>query len=154
MFDNQYMSLALSEAKKAYDKGEIPVGCVIVQQPSGIIIARSHNLSETKKNPNLHAEMLAITEACTKLDSKNLANCDIYITLEPCVMCASAISNARIKRLFYACEDIKQGSVENGLRFYTTSSCFHRPEIYSGMLAAESSGLITSFFRKIRTNKL
>ncbi|RTK92063.1 MAG: nucleoside deaminase [Rickettsiales bacterium] len=154
MFDNQYMNIALSEAKKAYDKGEIPVGCIIVQQPSGIIVAQSHNLSETQKNPNLHAEMIAINEACSKLDSKNLANCDIYVTLEPCVMCASAISNARIKRLFYSCPDVKQGGVENGVRFYTTASCFHRPEIYNEILSSESLGLITSFFRKIRTNKI
>lgn len=154
MFDDQYMNIALSEAKKAYDKGEVPVGCVIVQQPSGIIITHSHNLSETKKNPNLHAEMIAINEACSKLDSKNLADCDIYVTLEPCTMCASAISNARIKRLFYGCPDVKQGSVENGVRFFTTTSCFHRPEIYNGMLVEESMGLITSFFRKIRLNKL
>lgn len=142
------------QAHKAYNLGEIPVGCVIVKRPENIIIAQTHNLSEIKKNPNLHAEMLAINEACTKLNNKNLSNCDIYITLEPCIMCASAISNARLSNLFYACADIKQGGVENGARFYTLKSCFHRPEIYSGMLEEESMGLITSFFRKIRENKL
>ncbi len=152
MFDNKYMHIALLEAQKAYDKGEIPVGCVIVMHHTDIII-KSHNLCETNNNPNMHAEMLAINAACKKIGSKNLASCDIYVTLEPCTMCASAISNARIKRLFYACPDIKQGAVENGVNFFKAKSCFHRPEIYSGILIKESMGLITSFFRKIRLNK-
>ena len=153
-FDTRYMKLALSEAKKAYDIGEIPVGCVIVDSMRGEIIAQSHNLMQLNKNPNFHAEMLAIDIACKKKANKNLSNCDIYVTLEPCTMCASAISNARINRLYYAASDLKQGAVENGVRFYTSNSCMHRPEIYSGINAHESMELIESFFSKLKKNKL
>ena len=148
------MRLALEEARKAYEENEVPVGCVIVLQPEGKVIARARNMSEQKKNPNFHAEMLAINEACSKIDNKNLSSCDIYVTLEPCVMCASAIANARIKRLFYGASDLKQGAVENNIRYFTTGSCFHRPEIYTNIINSESLELITSFFRKIRKNKL
>lgn len=153
-FDSKYMEVALAEAKKAYNIGEIPVGCVIVDRKSGKIIAKSHNSMQLKKSPNLHAEMLAIEIACNEKANKNLSDCDIYVTLEPCTMCASAISNARLSRLYYAASDLKQGAVENGVRFYTSSSCMHRPEIYSGINACESVELIESFFGKLRKNKL
>jgi len=153
-FDTRYMELALSEAKKAYNIGEIPVGCVIVDNTCGEVIAQSHNVMQLNKNPNFHAEMLAIDIACKKKDNKVLSNCDLYVTLEPCTMCASAISNVRINRLYYAASDIKQGAVENGVRFYTSNSCMHRPEIYSGINAYESMELIKSFFSKLRKNKL
>lgn len=153
-FNNNYMKEALKEAQKAYDAGEVPVGCIIVDRQKSKIIAKAHNLMQSKKNPNLHAEMLAIDMACSEKDNKNLSDCDIYVTLEPCTMCASAISNARLSRLYYGASDLKQGAVENGVQFYTSDSCMHRPEIYSGINAHESSEIIESFFGKLRKNKL
>lgn len=153
-FNNKYMKEALKEAQKAFDAGEVPVGCVIVDRIRGKIIAQTHNLMQSKKNPNLHAEMLAIDIACNQKDNKNLLDCDIYVTLEPCTMCASAISNARLGRLYYGASDLKQGAVENGVQFYTSNSCMHRPEIYSGINAHESGKIIESFFGKLRKNKL
>ena len=153
-FDNKYMIEALKEAQKAFDVGEVPVGCVIVDRIRGKVIAKTHNLMQSKKSPNSHAEILAIDIACNKKDNKNLSDCDIYITLEPCTMCASAISNARLGRLYYGASDLKQGAVENGVRFYTSGSCMHRPEIYSGINAHESGKIIESFFGKLRKNQL
>ena len=153
-FNSKYMELALIEAKKAYAQGEVPVGCVIVERGSGKVLVKSYNLMQKTKNPNCHAEMLAIDLACKAANSKNLSNCDIYVTLEPCTMCASAISNARLGRLYYGASDLKQGAVENGVRFYTSNSCMHRPEIYSGINARESEGVIESFFSKLRKNEI
>ena len=153
-FNNGYMEIALEEAKKAYDAGEVPVGCVVVDKKKGKIIAKTHNLMQSKKNPNLHAEMLAIDIACRESGTKNLSDCDIYITLEPCTMCASAISNARLGRLYYAASDLKQGAVENGVQFYTSSACMYRPEIYSGINAYESKEVMERFFVQLRKNKL
>jgi len=147
------MQQALLEAKKAFENNEVPVGCVIADS-EGNIISRAHNLVEKTQNPNFHAEMIAIDEACKKLGSKNLENYDIYVTLEPCTMCASAIANSRITRLYYGALDDKHGAVENGVRFFTSKSCFHRPEIYSGIYAEESTELLKSFFSKIRKDKL
>ena len=146
--------MALEEARIAYLEKEIPVGCVIVDRQSGVVLAKAHNMCQQLKNPNLHAEMIAITTACNEINNKNLSGCDLYVSLEPCVMCASAISNARIGKLYYAASDQKQGSVENGLRFYTTGSCFHRPEVYPGLLSLESEAIILSFFRQLRKSQL
>lgn len=146
--------MALDEAYLAYSEGEVPVGCVIVDRLTKTVVSRAHNMSQQSHNPNLHAEMIALDIACKKIDNKNLSSCDIYITLEPCTMCASAISNTRIARMYYAASDKKQGAVENGVRFYTTGSCFYRPEIYSGLQRLESEAIITSFFSKLRKNKL
>lgn len=146
------MQLAMAEAQKAFTRGEVPVGCIIVKTEENLVIASSGNSMQGTKNPNAHAEMLAINEACLKLDNKNLSECDIYITLEPCTMCASAISNARLARLYYAAPDEKQGAVENGVRFFTSASCFHSPEIYSGIYQEESVSLMKNFFAKIRQN--
>ena len=151
-FNNKFMLHALKEAKKAYLEEEIPVGCVIVERFSGKIISRAYNMMQQEKNANLHAEIIAINTACKKIDSKNLSNCDIYITLEPCTMCASAISNARLGRLYYGAADIKQGAVENGVRFFTANSCFYKPEIYSGIYSAESEEIIKNFFVRLRKN--
>jgi cytosine deaminase len=153
-FKNKFMQLALAEAQIAYDIGEVPVGCIIVNRESGQIIAKTHNLMQSKKNPNYHAEILAINLACETIGSKALLDCDIYVTLEPCTMCASAISNARLSRLYYGASDLKQGAVENGVKFYTHNSCMYRPEIYSGINAEESTLLITNFFGKLRKSKL
>ncbi len=150
-FDNQIMLLALEEAKLAKKLGEVPVGCVIIERSSGKVIAKSYNQMQQGNNPNLHAEMIAISLACKKLGNKNLADYDIYVTLEPCTMCASAISNARLGRLYYGASDIKQGAVENGVRFFTSSSCMHRPEIYSGIQIIEATKLLKNFFSNLRT---
>ena len=140
-FDNHFMQMALTEARKAA-AGEVPVGCVIVSRASGEVIARSHNQCEMDQNPNLHAEILAINQACSILNSKNLSGFDMYVTLEPCTMCASAISNARLGRLYYGASDEKQGGVENGVRFFASDTCMHRPEIYSGINSLESEQLL------------
>lgn len=154
MFDNIYMQEALKEAEKAYLAGEVPVGCVIVEADSNRIIARAHNMMQALVNPNAHAEMLAIKAACQTLGSKSLASCEIYITLEPCTMCASAIANARIKRLYYSLADEKHGAIEHGVRFFNSDSCFHRPEIYPGFLEQKSLQLMRNFFAKLRNKNL
>lgn len=149
-FDNRYMKIALQEAKKAYYKGEVPVGCVIVDRLNNTIISQSHNSIQLKKNPMLHAEMLAINIACRNKSNKFLLDCDLYVTLEPCTMCASAISNAKISRLYYAAANVKGGAVENGIQFYTSKSCMHRPEIYSGIREHESIILMQRFFKRVK----
>lgn len=145
---------ALDQAHKAFECNEIPVGAVIVNRLTKTIIAKAHNLVEQKNNPILHAEIIAISDACKHFSSKNLSHCDIYVNLEPCTMCAAAISQARIGRLFYGAQDLKQGAVENGIRFFTSSACFYKPEIYSDIHSDISSKLIKKFFEKIRTTKI
>lgn len=145
------MLFAIKEAKKAYDLGEVPVGCVIVDRVEKKIVAKSHNIMQKSQNPNFHAEIVAINKACKKLKTKNLSNCDIYVTLEPCTMCASAISHARINSLYYGACDKKHGAVENGVRFYSSKACFHKPNIYSGIGSKQSSEMLKDFFIKIRS---
>lgn len=154
MINTTFMDKAIFLAKKAYKINEVPVGAVIVNKLTNEIIAANHNLVEKEHNPLFHAEILVINEACKILKSKNLSDYDIYVSLEPCAMCASAISHARLGRLFYASADAKQGAVENNIRFFTTNSCFHRPEIYNNLSGEFSARLIKSFFRKIRKNSL
>jgi tRNA(adenine34) deaminase len=151
-FDNKYMQSALENALYAQVSGEIPVGAVIIQRNSGQIISSGYNLVETENNPLKHAEMIAIDSACKELKSKNLSECDLYVTLEPCAMCSAAISYARIGRLFYGASDPKQGAVEHGPRFFTQSTCMHRPEIYDKIMANESSTLLKAFFEHLRNN--
>lgn len=148
------MQMALEEARAAYENDEIPVGCLVVDRSSGKVLARTRNRMQEDMNPNHHAEILAINEVCKKLDNKNLSACDIYVTLEPCTMCASAISNARLGRLYYGSSDSKQGAVENGVRFFASGSCFHKPDIYGAIGEKESAELIKSFFSKIRKDRL
>jgi tRNA(Arg) A34 adenosine deaminase TadA len=145
-----YIEIAYKQAKIAFKKSEVPVGCAIIDRGTGQILAKTHNLCESKNNPTLHAEIVAISLACKKINNKNLSNCDIYITLEPCAMCASAISHAKIKRVYYSAPDEKQGAVENGIRFFNSKSCLHRPEIYSGIMKNESETLLRDFFAKLR----
>lgn len=151
-FNKHWMEVALDQARIAFSKGEIPVGAVIVDSKNHQVIVSGHNLVEQMNNPTLHAEMVVINQACQILCSKNLSNCDLYVTLEPCAMCAAAISFARIKRIFYATDDQKQGSVENGGRFFASKHCFHRPEIYSGFSAEASAKLMRNFFAQARLN--
>lgn len=149
-----YMHEAIAMAEEAFSAEEVPVGCVIVERKTGIILAKTHNNMQKLKNPIAHAEILAINEACIKINNKTLSHCDIYITLEPCVMCAAALANARIGRIYYGAADPKQGGVENGVRYYTRSDTTHRPEIFAGLGDNRCRELMQSFFRKIRKNVL
>lgn len=149
-FDNFFMQQALEQAEIAFNKNEVPVGAVIVDRLNQKIIASSHNNTEEKNNPLYHAEIMAINEACKITSSKNLSDYDIYVTLEPCAMCAAAIAHSRLKRLFYGAYDPKHGAVESNLRYFNSKACFHRPEIYEGILAAPSALLMQRFFKNIR----
>lgn len=151
---NNYMGLALQQARIAFDKGEVPVGCAIIYRDTGEVIAESHNLMEENKLSIAHSEIIAIKEASKIIGNKNLSNCDIYVTLEPCAMCSAAIAHARIGRLYYGANDKKHGAVENGVRFFSSKSCFHKPEIYSGIDSEISKELMQSFFRKLRKDKI
>ena len=142
------MDMALAEARAAAAAGEVPVGCVIVHE--GKPVARGGNRTLIDRDPTAHCEMLAIRAAARSLGSERLIGCDLYVTLEPCAMCAAAISFARIRRLYYGAADPKGGAVENGVRFFASASCHHRPEIYGGLAEAEASVLLTDFFRARR----
>ncbi len=152
-FNNFFMKEALKQAQLAFNEHEIPIGAIIVDRTSNKVISKTHNIVEQTKNPILHAEIVAINQSCQILSSKNLSNCDIYVTIEPCTMCAAAISFARIDRLFYATSDPKQGGVEHGERFFNSKSCFYYPEVYSGFSAKISEKLIKKFFKRIRLLK-
>ena len=143
-----FMDDALSEARAADAAGEVPVGCVIVQE--GAVIARAGNRTLRDRDPTAHAEMLAIRQAATALGSERLTDCDLYVTLEPCAMCAAALSFARIRRLYYGAADPKGGAVENGVRFFASATCHHRPEVYGGIGESEAAGLLRAFFKARR----
>ena len=138
------MDLALAEARAAEAAGEVPVGCVIVR--GGEVIARAHNRTIADHDPTAHAEMLAIREAARTLGTERLDDCDIYVTLEPCAMCAGALSFARIRRLYYGASDPKGGAVENGVRYFSSPACLHRPEVYGGIGESEAAALLRHFF--------
>lgn len=142
------MDLALAEARAAAAAGEVPVGCVIVRD--GTVIARAGNRTVAGHDPTAHCEMVAIRAAAQALGSERLIDCDLYVTLEPCAMCAGAVSLARIRRLYYAAPDPKGGAVDNGVRFFASPACHHRPEIYAGIGEAEASALLRDFFRERR----
>ncbi|NBX03818.1 MAG: nucleoside deaminase [Alphaproteobacteria bacterium] len=146
---NSPFSLALEQARLAAACGEVPVGAVVVNA-AGVILARAHNLTETDKDPCAHAEILAIRAACKELDDERLTGCDLYVTLEPCPMCAQAISFARIRRVYFGAYDVKGGGVENGARIFAQSSCHHTPEVYGGMHESECSALLKDFFKARR----
>ncbi|RCL00729.1 MAG: tRNA-specific adenosine deaminase [Candidatus Tokpelaia sp. JSC189] len=143
------MKTALSEAHKALALDEVPVGAVIVH--NGHIIAAAHNLTHSVSDPTGHAEIRSIRMTCSALQSERLADCDLYVTLEPCAMCAAAISFARIRRLYYGALDPKGGAVEHGPRFFNQPTCHHRPEIYSAIAESEATNLLKDFFYRKRT---
>ncbi len=143
-----FMELALAEARRAGDRGEVPVGCVIVRD--GAAIARAGNRTVTDRDPTAHAEIIAIRAAASLLGSERLDDCDLYVTLEPCVMCAGALSFARIRRLYYAAADWKGGAVDNGVKFFAAPTCHHRPEVYGGLAEAEAGALLREFFQERR----
>ena len=144
MAEANFMELALQEAEAAAKRGEVPVGCVIVQD--GAVIAKAGNRTLTDKDPTAHAELLALREAAQTLGSERLNACDLYVTLEPCTMCAAAMSFARIRRLYYGALDPKGGAVESGVRFFSQPTCHHRPEIYGGIHEANAAALLKNFF--------
>jgi len=146
---NSFMELALREARAAGAAGEVPVGCVVVRD--GKLIAQTGNRTLTDRDPTAHAEMVAIRRAAANLGSERLVDCDLYVTLEPCAMCAAAISFARIRRLYFGASDPKGGAVDNGVRYFSSSTCLHRPEIYGGIGEIEAAELLQSFFRARRT---
>ena len=144
------MELALKEAEAAAGRGEVPVGAVIVSA-KGKLLAQTGNRIVELKDPTAHAEILAIRTAAERLGSERLIDCDLYVTLEPCAMCAGAISFARIRRLYYGAEDAKGGAVDNGPRFFSQPTCHHAPDVYGGLSEAPASQLLRQFFATRRS---
>jgi len=142
------MSIALEEAHAAQGRGEVPVGCVVVCD--GKVVVRAGNRTLSDKDPTAHAEVLAVRAAAKALGTERLTDCDLYVTLEPCAMCAAAISFARIRRLYFGASDAKGGAVENGVRFFSAVTCHHRPEVYGGINESESAALLKEFFQARR----
>ena len=143
-----FMELALDEARKAQSRGEVPIGCIIVRD--GAVIAAAGNRTLADRDPTAHAEMLAIRAAAQILGSERLIECDLHVTLEPCAMCAAAVSFARIRRLYYGAADPKGGAVESGVRFFSSPTCHHRPEVYGAMGESDASALLKDFFKARR----
>jgi tRNA(adenine34) deaminase len=143
-----FMDLALKVAEKAGKSGEVPIGCVIVRDYE--VIATAGNLTLSRRDPTAHAEVLAIRQAAERIGTERLTDCDLYVTLEPCAMCAGAISFARIRRLYYGAADPKGGAVESGVRFFSAPTCLHRPEVYGGIAESEAAALLAEFFRQRR----
>jgi tRNA(adenine34) deaminase len=148
-FRSPAMDRALAEAEAAGARGEVPVGAVVTG-PDGEIIAAAGNRTIELNDPTAHAEMLAIRAAALKLGSQRLAACDIHVTLEPCAMCAAAISFARLRRLYYGATDAKQGAVDSGPRFFTQPTCHHAPEVYGGIAEQQARELLINFFKERR----
>jgi tRNA(Arg) A34 adenosine deaminase TadA len=143
------MALALEQARQAAGRGEVPVGAVIVDS-DGTVLAAEGNRVEATSDPTAHAELLAIRDVAARLGAPRLPECDLYVTLEPCPMCAQAISFARLRRLYYGAADPKGGGVENGPRIFAQPTCHHAPEIYSGIAESEAGALLRDFFRARR----
>jgi tRNA(adenine34) deaminase len=143
-----FMDLALKAAEKAGKSGEVPIGCVIVLNNE--VVATAGNRTLTDRDPTAHAEILAIRQATEATGSERLVDCDLYVTLEPCTMCAGAISLARIRRLYYGAADPKGGAVESGVRFFASPTCHHAPEIYSAVGESEAATLLRDFFKARR----
>lgn len=142
---NSHMQAALAEARAAADRGEVPVGVVLVA-PDGTVVAQAGNRTREMNDPTAHAEVLAIRAACAGLGQERLPDHDLYVTLEPCPMCAAAISFARIRRLYYGAADPKSGGVAQGARVFSHPQCHHVPEVYDGIAGAESEAMLKAFF--------
>jgi tRNA(adenine34) deaminase len=143
------MALALEEAEAAASRGEVPVGAALIG-PDGAILARDGNCTLELRDPTAHAEILVIRAGALKLASERLTGCSLYVTLEPCAMCAAAISFARIARLYFGASDEKGGAVENGVHFFAQNSCHHAPEVYGGIGETQAAALLRAFFRTRR----
>jgi len=139
-----FMEIALDEARAAAARGEVPVGAVVVKH--GAVIARAGNRTLADRDPTAHAEMLALRQAAAALGSERLVDCDLYVSLEPCPMCAAAISFARVRRLYYGAGDPKGGAVDHGVRLYASPTCHHRPEVYGGIGETDAAMLLRDFF--------
>jgi tRNA(adenine34) deaminase len=147
--DDPPMTLAFAEAEAAGWRGEVPVGAVLIGA-DGVLIAASGNRVEERHDPTSHAEMVVLREATAKLGAKQLDGCDLYVTLEPCPMCAAAISLARIRRLYFGAYDPKGGGVEHGARIFDQPTCHHRPEVYGGIDERRAAALLRAFFQAKR----
>ena len=143
------MARALAQARSAAERGEVPIGAVIVG-PDGEVLAEAGNRTEGDRDPTAHAELLAIRSAAAKRGAPRLVDCDLYVTLEPCPMCAQAISFARLRRLYYGAADPKGGGVEHGPRIFNQPTCHHRPEVYAGIAESEAGELLRDFFKARR----
>jgi tRNA(adenine34) deaminase len=143
-----FMDLALKAAESAGISGEVPIGCVVVQ--NNAVIATAANRTLTDRDPTAHAEVLALRQAAAAIGSERLVDCDLYVTLEPCTMCAGAISFARIRRLYYGAADPKGGAVESGVRFFAAPTCHHAPEVYSAVGEQQAATLLKEFFKARR----
>lgn len=145
-----FMDAAFAEAEAAGARGEVPIGAVVVEPGTGRILARAGNRTEEDRDPTAHAELLAIRSACAGRGDARLPDCDLYVTLEPCPMCATAISFARIRRVYFAAYDPKGGGVEHGPRVLDQPTCHHRPEVYGGLRESEAAALLRDFFKARR----
>jgi tRNA(Arg) A34 adenosine deaminase TadA len=144
------MAVALDEARAAAARGEVPVGAVVVDAGTGAILGRAGNRTEELRDPSAHAEILALRAAAAKLGVPRLPECDLYVTIEPCAMCAAAISFARIRRLYFGAPDPKMGAVEHGPRFFRQTTCHHAPDVYGGIGESEAAALMRAFFEARR----
>ena len=144
-----YMELALAEARSAELRGEVPIGAVIVDA-GGVVVGRGGNRTRELCDPTAHAEIVAMRAACAAAKSERLPECDLYVTLEPCPMCAAAISFARVRRLYFGAADPKGGGVENGARIFNQPTCHHAPEVYGGLAETEAALLLRAFFSRKR----
>ncbi|WP_439629754.1 nucleoside deaminase [Shinella sp.] len=145
---NRFMEIALAEARAAGERGEVPVGAVLVLD--GAVVAQSGNRTRAESDVTAHAEVAVIREASRKLGQERLIGADLYVTLEPCTLCAAAISFARIRRLYYGAEDPKGGAVDNGVRFFAQPTCHHAPDVYSGIGGLEAAEILKDFFAERR----
>ena len=148
---NDYMLQALAEARAAAARGEIPVGAVVVDNGTGQVIARAGNATEAENNPVAHAEMIALQRACTLKGTPRLTECDLYVTLEPCPMCATAISFTRIRRVYFGAYDPKGGGIDHGPKIFSHATCHHKPEVYGGIHEQECGTVLKDFFKDRRS---
>lgn len=148
------MQMALEEAKKAAERDEVPVGAVLVHGETGKVVARSSNQSVERSDPTAHAEIMVIRELCEKIGSQRLPGYDLYVTLEPCTMCAGAISFARLRKVYFGTEDVKGGAVVKGVKFFEQPTCHHRPEVYGPIMENPCGQILKDFFREKRNEKL
>ncbi len=145
-----FMDQAMDEARAAAGRGEVPVGAVVVDSRTGAVLARAGNETEATHDPTAHAEVLALRRAAQAMGGPRLSDCDLYVTLEPCAMCAAAISHARIRRLYFGAYDPKGGGVEHGPRFFSQPTCHHAPEVVGGLNETEAAALLRDFFKERR----
>jgi tRNA(adenine34) deaminase len=143
---HDFMDLAFREAEAAGARGEVPIGAVLVDSASGAVLAAAGNEVEARRDPTAHAEVLVIRAAAAKADGPRLAGCDLYVTLEPCAMCAAAVSFARLRRVIFGAYDPKGGGVDHGARIFTQPTCHHRPDVVGGVAAARAEALLKGFF--------